>query len=240
MSNWTTIARKEFRTYFRTPIAYVFITIFLVVMGWLFFWMGGEPFFKRGTVDMRGFFGYLPFLFLFFIPAISMRMWSEEKKMGTIELLLTMPLKESEVVLGKFLAAVGLLVVSLLFTLPIPIMLAVIGDPDFGPIWGGYLGTLFLGSAYLAIGFFASSLTENQIVAFLLALVLCFVFSFFGLFSIQGILPAALEAFFSKLSLSIHYESIQRGVLDSRDIIFYISIIIFFLYLNVQVIRHRR
>jgi ABC-2 type transport system permease protein len=234
------VARKEFRTYFRTPVGYVFLIIFLVVMGWLFFYMGRESFFRRGVADMRAFFNPVPLVFLFFIPAITMRMWAEEKKLGTIEVLLTLPLREWEAVLGKFMAGLGLLCVSLLLTFPIPLILGLIADPDYGPILGGYLGTLFLGAAYLAIGLFASSLTENQIVALLVAIVLCFVFSFWGLFSIQGILPAALEGFFSKLSLFTHFKSIQRGVLDTRDILYYLSVILFFLYLNVFSLRHRR
>jgi ABC-2 type transport system permease protein len=166
-------------------------------------------------------------------------MWSEEKKQGTVEVLLTMPLREEEVVLGKFLAGCLLLLVTLLFTLPIPVILAVIGDPDPGPIWGGYLGSLFMGAAYLAMGLFASSVTENQIVAFILAVVLCFLFYFCGFFTVQGILPGVLESFFSKLSVYRHFLSIQRGVLDSRDIIYYLSMIVFFLYLNVFVLRRR-
>ena len=240
MNNSMTIACKEFRTFFRTPIAFVFLTVFLVFMGWYFFWMGSDPFFKRGILEMRSFFGLMPIIFLFFIPAFSMRMWSEEKKLGTIEVLLTMPLKETEVVAGKFLAGVGMILAALLFTAPIPIILSMIGDPDYGPIWGGYVGTLLLGSSYLAIGLFASSLTENQIVAFIMGMILCFIFAFFGIFSMQGILPSALESVFSKMSLSIRFQSIQRGVLDSRDLIFYLSIILFFLYLNVLAIRHRR
>lgn len=239
MINSLNIAYKEFRIYFRTPIAYIFMVVFLTMMSWLFFWVGDAPFFKRGVVEMRGFFSTLPTIFLFFIPAISMRMWSEEKKQGTIEVLLTMPLNGAEVVLGKFLAGLGLLGVTLLLTAPIPIILSIIGDPDLGPIWGGYVGGFFLGAAYLAMGLFASSLTENQIVAFILAVVLCFVFYFCGYFSLQGILPSMLESFFTKLSLYKHFLSIQRGVLDTRDIIYYLSIILFFLYLNVLVIKRR-
>lgn len=240
MSHAWIIAHKEFRTYFRTPIAYVFLILFLVVTGWLFFWMGAEPFFKRGILDMRKFFGPLPIVFLFFIPAVSMRMWSEEKKQGTLEILLTMPLREFDVVLGKFLAGALLLLVSLALTFPLPLILGFIGSPDWGPIWGGYLGAFFLGAAFIAIGLFASSLTENQIIAFLLSVVFCFVFSFWGLFSLQGLLPAGLERFFMQLSLYTHFESIQRGVLDSRDLLYYGSVILFFLFLNMMIVRHRR
>ncbi|MFH2001499.1 MAG: ABC transporter permease subunit [Planctomycetota bacterium] len=240
MKNSLIIASKEFRTFFRTPIGYVFLLIFLVVTGWLFFYMGRETFFRRGIVDMRGFFDPLPVVFLFFIPAISMRMWSEEKKQGTIEVLLTFPVREAEVVFGKFLAGLGLVATSLVLTFPIPVILCMLGDPDPGPIWGGYAGSLFLGAAFLALGLCASSLTENQIISLLLAIVLCFVFSFWGLFSIQGILPAAMEGFFSELSLCTHFESIQRGVLDSRDVVYYFSMILFLLFVNVMLIRRRQ
>lgn len=240
MRNTAVIAAKEFRTYFRTPIAFVFLTFFLVFTGWYFFWMGSEPFFKRGIVEMRTFFGLLPVVYLFFIPAFTMRAWSEERKQGTMEVLLTLPVREGEVVAGKFFAAAGLLVTALLFTAPVPVILCYIGTPEFGPIWGGYAGAFLLGAAYLSIGLFTSSLTENQIVAFILGLVFCFVFTFFGIFSIQGILPAVLETFFTKLSLSMRFHSIQRGVLDSRDVLYYVSVILFFLYLNVRIVRYRR
>ena len=240
MRNTLIIFAKEFRTYFRTPIAFVFLFFFLVFTGWYFFWMGSEPFFKRGVVEMRTFFGLLPVMYLFFIPAFTMRAWSEERKQGTMEVLLTMPVREGEVVAGKFLAGAGLIAVALLFTAPIPAILCFIGDPDLGPLWGGYAGAFLLGAAYLSMGLFTSSLTENQIVAFILGVMLCFVFAFFGIFSIQGILPAALETFFSKLSLSMRFQSIQRGVLDSRDLLYYVTVILFFLYLNARVVRHRR
>ncbi|MBU0753578.1 MAG: ABC transporter permease subunit [Planctomycetes bacterium] len=240
MKHCLVVAHKEFKTFFRTPIGYVFLLIFLVVMGWLFFYAGRETFFQRGLADMRGFFNPVPLVFLFFIPAISMRLWAEERKLGTIELLLTLPLRTWEVVLGKFLAGLGLLVVSLLMTLPIPLVLCGMGNPDLGPILGGYAGTLLLGAVYLAIGLFASSLTENQIVALLVAITLCFLFSFWGLFSLQGILPAAMEGFFSKLSIYHHFKSIRRGVLDTRDLVYYISMILFFLYLNGLGVKLRR
>jgi len=240
MRNCLIIASKEFRSYFRTPIAFVFLSVFLLVMGWMFFWVGNPPFFKRGIVEMRSFFGSLPFVFLFFIPAISMRMWSEEKKLGTLETLLTMPIREGEVVVGKFLAGFGLLVVSFVLTLPIPIMLSMIGDPDFGPIWGGYIGSIFLGAAYLAIGLFASGLTENQIVAFILGWAVSLLLFLIGYLQLQGLLPASLEEIAHHLSLYTHFQSIQRGVLDSRDVVYYLSVIVFFLFLNARTVKHRR
>lgn len=240
MKNSFVIAAKEFRMYFRSPIAYVFLTVFLVVMGWLFFWVGDTPFFVRRIVEMRGFFNWLPYVYLFFIPAISMRLWSEEKKLGTHELLLTMPLREGEIVVGKFLAALGLLVLSFVLTLPIPIILSILGEPDYGPIWGGYLGSIFMGAACLAIGLFASGFTENQIVAYIIGLVLCFVFLIVGDLPFQGILPEAFESIVLYLSLSTHFESIQRGVLDTRDVVYYLSVIIFFLFLNTRIVKLRR
>jgi ABC-2 type transport system permease protein len=240
MRNCLIIATKEFRAYFRTPIAYVFLTVFIVIMGWFFFWVGNPSFFKRGVCEMRSFFSYLPYVFLFFIPAVSMRMWSEEKKLGTIETLLTMPIREGEIVFGKFLAGLGLLVSYFVLTLPIPIILSIVGEPDFGPIWGGYLGSLFLASAYLAIGLFASGITENQIVAFIIGVVSCFVLLYVGMLPFQGILPTALEGTVEYLSLYTHFESIQRGVIDTRDVVYYLSVIIFFLFLNTRVVKMRR
>jgi ABC-2 type transport system permease protein len=238
MTNCLIIAAKEFRSYFRTPIAYVFMIVFLVVMGWFFFWVGSPtPFFKRGVVEMRSFFTMLPWVFLFLIPAVSMRMWSEEKKVGTLELLLTMPLRESEVVVGKFLAGFGLLFVTFIFTLPIPIILNHVGNPDFGPIWGGYLGGLFLGGAFLAVGLFASGLTENQIVAYIIGLVICAILLFVGMLPLQGILPVAFERIVQYLSLVYHFESIQRGVLDTRDVVYYLTVITFFLFLNARTVK---
>lgn len=239
MRNCLIIAAKEFKAYFRTPIAYVFMTVFLIVMGWFFFWVGNPPFFKRDHVDMSGFFFYIPYVFLFFVPAISMRMWSEEKKLGTIEILLTMPIREGEVVVGKFLAGFGLLFVSLVATLPIAAILSYVGEPDYGPIWGGYISCLFLGGAYLAIGLFASGLNDNQIVAFILGLVMCFVLFLIGILPYQGILPG-LVSILEYLSLSYHFESIKRGLLDSRDVVYYLSIIVFFLYLNTRTVTRRK
>ena len=240
MKNCLIIASKEFRSYFRTPVAYVFLIVFLLFMGWLFFWVGNPSFFRRGIVEMRSFFSYLPWVFLFFIPAVSMRMWSEEKKLGTMETLLTMPLKEGEIVLGKFLAGLGLIVLSFILTLPVPVILNIVGRPDFGPIWGGYIGSIFLGAAYLAIGLFASGLTENQIVAFIIGVLCCFILFYIGIFPFQGILPEKLEGTVAYLSLYTHFESIQRGVIDSRDVVYYLSVIIFFLFLNTRVVKMRR
>ncbi len=240
MTNSLIIASKEFRYYFRSPIAYVFMIFFLLITSWFYLWWGDPPFFDRGIVEMRSFFSLLPWVFLLFIPAVSMRMWSEEKKLGTLELLLTMPLKEGEIVLGKFLAGFGLILLTFIFTLPIPILLGIVGDPDFGPIWGGYLGALFLGAAYLSIGLFASGLTENQIVAFIIGVMGSLLLLLIGVLPLQGILPSALEGIVLYLSLYTHFESIQRGLIDTRDVFYYVSVIVFFLYLNTRTVKIRR
>jgi ABC-2 type transport system permease protein len=200
----------------------------MVFTSWLFF----KGFFLMNQASLRSFFSILPWVFLFLAPAVTMRSWAEEKKLGTIELLMTLPVKDYEVVLGKFLASFIFLIVTLLCSIPLPLTVMLVGNPDIGPIWGGYLGAFFMGGAYLAIGCFASSLTENQIVAFIIAIFLSFALLIIGENLVIMNLPAALVPVFTFLGLGAHFESIGRGVIDSRDIIYYISIIGFFLFLN--------
>jgi ABC-2 type transport system permease protein len=228
MKTILTIFWKEFRGYFNSPIAYIFIISFLVFTSWLFF----KGFFLMNQSSLRSFFSILPWVFLFLAPAVTMRSWAEEKKLGTIELLMTLPVKDYEVVLGKFLASFIFLIVTLLCSIPLPLTVMLVGNPDIGPIWGGYLGAFLMGGAYLAIGCFASSLTENQIVAFIIAIFLSFTLLIIGENLVIMNLPAALVPVFTFLGLGAHFESIGRGVIDSRDIIYYISIIGFFLFLN--------
>lgn len=228
MKTILTIFWKEFRGYFNSPIAYIFIISFLVFTNWLFF----KGFFLMNQSSLRSFFSILPWVFLFLAPAVTMRSWAEEKKLGTIELLMTLPVKDYEVVLGKFLASFIFLIVTLLCSIPLPLTVMLVGNPDIGPIWGGYLGAFLMGGAYLAIGCFASSLTENQIVAFIIAIFLSFALLIIGENLVIMNLPAALVPVFTFLGLGAHFESIGRGVIDSRDIIYYISIIGFFLFLN--------
>jgi ABC-2 type transport system permease protein len=228
MKTILTIFWKEFRGYFNSPIAYIFIISFLVFTNWLFF----KGFFLMNQSSLRSFFSILPWVFLFLAPAVTMRSWAEEKKLGTIELLMTLPVKDYEVVLGKFLAGFIFLIVTLLCTFPLPLTVMLVGNPDIGPIWGGYAGAFLMGGAYLAIGCFASSLTENQIVAFIIAIFLSFTLLIIGENLVIMNLPTALVPVFTFLGLGAHFESIGRGVIDSRDIIYYISIIGFFLFLN--------
>lgn len=236
MKHITHIFWKEFKAYFNSPIAYIFIISFLVVVNWLFF----RTFFLANQSSMRPFFSLLPWVFLFLAPAITMRAWAEEKKMGTLEILMTLPVKDYEIVIGKFLSGFCFLVVSLLLTFPLPITMLLVGQPDLGPIWGGYLGAFLLGGAYLAIGLFASSLTENQIVAFIVAILFCFGLLIVGETFVLLNVPTALVPVCSFLGLGAHFESIGRGVVDSRDILYYLSVIGFFLFLNQVAIESRK
>ena len=189
---------------------------------------------------MRGFFGLMPWIFLFFIPAVTMKLWAEEKKIGTIEILMTLPIRDYEVVLGKFFASFALLVVTVLLSLVIPFSVMYAGDPDGGIIITGYIGLLLMGAAYLAIGLCASTLTENQIIAFILAIFTCFALLIIGEDIVLFNAPDWLFPIFSYLGLGSHYSSILRGVLDSRDIIYYLSVIGFFLYLSTLAVESRK
>ena len=230
------IFRRELKSYFNSPVAYIVILAFLGITHWLFF----RTFFLANQSTLRPFFSLLPWIFLFLGPAITMRAWAEEKKLGTIEVLMTFPVREREAVLGKFLAAFLFMVIALGLTISLPLTVMFIGYPDPGPILGGYLGACLLGGTYLAIGLFASSLTENQIVAFILAIVLCFVLLVIGEDFVMFSLPAALVPVCAYMGLGTHFESIGRGVIDSRDIIYYLSIIGFFLFLNQLALESRK
>ena len=189
---------------------------------------------------MRLMFDIIPWVFLFFVPAITMRLWAEEKKIGTMELLMTLPIKDGEAVLGKFAAALGLLGLALALTFPLPIIVSTVGNLDWGPVFGGYLGSILIGAAYLSIGVFVSSLTENQIVAFILSVVGIFALYMIGSDIVIFSLPSSMAPIMEYLSLGTHFESIGRGVIDLRDIVYYVSVIVFFLYLNVRFIESRK
>ncbi|MDD5674778.1 MAG: ABC transporter permease subunit [Chitinivibrionales bacterium] len=236
MNNIRAIAKKEFRSYFISPIAYVFIVVYLVATNFLFF----QGFFIINQADMRNYFGLLPWIFLFFVPAITMRSWAEEKKVKTLELLLTWPVSDLEVVVGKFVASFCLLAIVILCSLTVPITIMLIGKPDLGPIIGGYAGSFLMGSAYLAVGLWVSSLTENQIVAFIMGVVVTFILFIIGNPFVTMVAPGFLVPLFNYIGLGNHFESVGRGVIDSRDILYYLSVVGFFLFLNVRSIARRK
>jgi len=231
------IFKKELRSYFQSPIAYIFLTVFLIILNGLLFWASG--FLVVGQADLRDFFGLISIMLIFFVPAMSMRLWSEEMKLGTMELLMTFPVRDWEAVVGKFLAALAIIALAILLTLPLPIALAFLGRPDAGPIIGGYLGALLLAAAYLAIGAWTSSTTSNQIVSFILALLILLIGSF-GFDWIRQFSPSWLASILAYLSLREHFDNITRGVIDIRDIFYYFTIVGFFLYLNVRSIESRK
>ncbi len=227
--------KKELMSYFNSPIAYIFIGVFLIVGNWLFF----NSFFLVGQASMRNYFSLLPWIFLFLAPAITMRLWAEEKKSGTIEFLLTLPLTDWQVVLAKFFSALTFLFFSLLLSLTMPLSIAWLGNLDKGPVIGSYLGALFLGGSYLALGLFISSLTKNQIIAFILGLVACFFAFIIGADFVLASSPALLVPVMKFLGLGSHFNNIAKGVIDTKDIIYYFSFIFLFLWLNVRVIERR-
>lgn len=231
-----TIFKKEFKTYFALPIAYVYISLFLILSGWLYF----KFLFVNNFVEMRSYFSLFPITFLFLVPVITMRLWSEEKKMNTIELLMTLPVSDYEVVLGKFFASFAFLVFTIVLSFTIPVTLFWTGNPDPGPIIGGYLGSILLGGAYLAIGLFASSLTKNQIVAFIIGFAICFGFFIVGEEIVLSAVPQSVVPFLTFMSTTSHFQALSRGVIDTRDVIYYLSVMIFFLFLNLRSIEGRK
>jgi ABC-2 type transport system permease protein len=231
LGNILTVFKREFQSFFNSPIAYIVITVFLLFSGWLFF----QQFFLVGQASMRPLFAMIPVLFIFFAPAITMRLIAEERKTKTISLLMTLPIGHAEIILGKFLAAEALLGVALLLTLPYALTVASVGALDWGPVWGGYLGALLMGAAYLAVGMFCTSLTSNQIVAFILGLAICFVF--FIIDKILVFLPGGLSTVFEYLSVDYHFHNIARGVIDLRDVVFYLSFVAAFIIYSIYAIQ---
>jgi ABC-2 type transport system permease protein len=238
MSNTLAIFKRELRSYFSSSVGFVFIIFYLLVSNAFFFFV--QDFFKQGQVSMRYYFAALPWIFLFFVPAVTMRLWAEEKKLGTIEVLLTMPLREIEVVLGKFFASFAFIFVALACSATIPISLGILGKPDFGVIVGSYVGALLLGAAYLAIGLYISSLAENQVVAFIISLAVIFCLLLTGLAPVYLNQLGPVVHICEYVSLLSHFNNITRGVIDSRDVIYYFSVIALFLWLNVKNIEARK
>lgn len=218
------IFEKESRIYFVSPIAYIVISIFLLITGWFFF----MTFFLYDQADLRNFFVLLPITFSFVVPAITMRLFSEELNVGSYEILLTMPVTFRQVVLGKYLASVVFVAAMLIPTLAYPVTVAFLGDLDWGPVLGGYIGAILLGGAFCAIGLFASSLTRNQIIAFITGMAICFSLTLID--KMLFFLPQILLEVLQYLGADYHFRNISKGILDSRDIFYFLSVSFIALY----------
>jgi gliding motility-associated transport system permease protein len=242
MRNILAIFKRELKAYFATPVAYVFIVIFLFLNGIFAFYLG--DFYERNQADLEPFFQFHPWLYLFLIPAISMRLWAEERKTGTIELLMTLPVSLAQAVLGKFLAAWCFTAIALLLTFPIWITVNYLGDPDNTVILAGYLGSLFMAGGFLAIGSCISALTKNQVIAFVVSVVICFAFILSGfpivLDFFRAWAPQALVEAISSFSFLTHFYSIRRGVIDLRDVLYFATLMAFWLYANTVVIELKK
>lgn len=232
------IFKREFAAYFATPLAYVFIVIFLFAMGAFTFYIGN--FYQNGAADLAVFFGYHPWLYLFLIPALSMRLWAEERRSGTMELLLTLPVPLWAAVAGKFLAAWAFTSVALALTFPIWLTVNYLGSPDNGVILASYFGSILMAGGYLAIGSAVSAATSNQVIAFVVSVVVCFLFTVAGaplvLDFFRATLPLPLVTAISSFSFLTHFGAIAKGVIDLRDLIFFASLIALFLAINIVLI----
>jgi len=239
--NTIAVARRELGGYFATPVAVVFIVIFLVLQGVLTFNMGN--FFDRDQADLQPFFQFIPWVFLLLVPAITMRLWAEERRLGTIELLLTLPLRQSEAVIGKFLAAWAFCAVALALTVPFWITVNVLGRPDNGVIACGYLGGLLVAGAFLSVGAALSAATKNQVIAFVLGLAVCFAFAVASYPVVTDFIShssPALADFARRISVLDRYTSFTRGEIELRDVIYFASFIGFWLFLNTVIVEHRK
>ncbi len=235
MKNIKNIFRKEFKTYFISPIAYIVISVFLIIIGWLFF----STFFLEKQASLTKFFSLLPITFAFIIPAVTMRLFSEEINIGSYELLITLPLSFREIILGKFFAAVAFVAIMLSPTLLYAFSTSLIGDLDWGPVIGGYFGAILLGASFSAVGLLASSFTKNQVVAFIIGMAICFSLTLlidFVLFFI----PNVFIGFLQYLSANYHFQNIAKGVLDLRDIIYFLSLSFVALYATNLVIEEKK
>ena len=242
MNNMLAIFKRELRAYFSTPVAYVFIVIFLFLTGIFTFYIGN--FYETNQADLSPFFSFHPWLYLFLIPSISMRLWSEERKTGTIELLMTLPVSLSEAVIGKYLAAWCFTAIALALTFPIWITVNYLGDPDNTVIFVSYIGSLLMAGGFLAIGSCISALTKNQVIAFVVSVVICFLFILSGfplvLDFFSGWAPQPILDAISSFSFLSHFNSIMKGVIDIRDIVFFASLIGLWLYLNTLAIDSKK
>src|SRR5579863_5359350 len=232
------ITRKELDGYFGSPMALIFVAIFLVAALFSFFWISG--FFARGLADVRPLFEWMPLLLILLISTLTMRQWSEEQQTGTLEVLLTLPIKLTQLVIGKFLAVLVLVCVALVLTLSLPITVGLLGNLDLGPVIGGYLAAVLMACAYIAIGLFVSSRTDNPIISLLLTAIVCGLFYLIGSPLITGLTSVNIAEFLSALGTGSRFSSIERGVIDLRDLIYYIALTFIFLSLNVLSLDSKR
>jgi ABC-2 type transport system permease protein len=245
MNGWAVIkaiAKRELAAYFQSPVAYVFLVIFLLLAGFFTFTFGG--FFERGEASLGAFFNWVPWLFLFLVPAVGMRLWSEERRLGTMELLLTMPVATWQAILGKFLASWLFLAIALALTFPIVLTVNWLGDPDNGVIASGYVGALLLAGAYLAVSSMTSAMTRNQVIAFIVAVVLCLLLILVGFSPVTDMLgrwasPWVVESV-TRFSVLAHYDGFQKGVIDTRDLFYFLSVMAFSLFATGVIIRGHR
>ena len=243
MKHTMTLMKRELGGYFATPVAYVFIFIFLMLSGFFTFKLGSL--YERGQADLVSFFNWHPWLYLFLIPALSMRLWAEERRSGTIELLMTLPITMPQAILGKFLAAWIFTAIALVLTFPVWITINYLGEPDNYAIVAGYIGSFFMAGGFLAIGSAVSGLTKNQVIAFVISVVLCLSFMLTGLPQVTGALerlqiPPFLVETIASFSFFTHFDGISRGLIELRDIVFFGSMIAFFLLMNALVLQARR
>ncbi len=237
-----TIAKRELTGYFASPVAYVVIVIFLLLMGFFTFMLGG--FFRAGEASLQfSFFRWHPWLYLFLVPAVGMRLWAEERRQGTLELLLTMPITAWQAIVGKFLASWLFLIIALALTFPVVMTISYLGDPDAGAVFSGYVGSALLAGAYLAVTCFTSALTRNQVISFILSVVICFFLILCGWEPVTDMLvnfSPALTKLVASFSVMPHFAGFQKGVIDSRDLLYFLSLIGFALFCNGVVIRNLR
>lgn len=231
-----TLAKKELRELFASPIAYVFIAVFLFLSFWLYF----SNIFLIGEATIRPFFAWTPVLFIVFLPSVTMGKWAEERKSGTLELIATLPVEDWQLVAGKLLSTLFFLAIVLAFTLPLPLTVSGLGELDSGQVIGSYLGIFLLGASYLALGLFISSLTQNQIVAFLVTTLVLFLLFVLAEPIVTNYLPRAVVPAVQFMSFSSHFESMARGVLDSRDVVYFFSMTGLFAYLNLVSLNMRK
>ncbi len=241
MRNIVVIAKRELGSYFGSPVAYVFLVIFLLLTGFFTFTAG--QFFERGEASLSAFFGWHPWLYLVLVPAVGMRLWAEERRAGTLELLMTMPITPWQAILGKFFASWIFIGIALALTFPVVLTANVLGSPDNGMIFAGYLGSLFLAGAYLAVTCMTSAMTRNQVVAFILSVVACLFLILAGFNPVTDLLvrwasPAFIDTV-AAFSVVTHFDGFQKGVIDSRDLAYFLSVIGFSLFATSIVLRNR-